>query len=510
MTSTSTPVLACVRTRALFGLQALRCEVQVHLANGLPGFQLVGLPQTEVRESRERVRAALLANGFDFPMRRITVNLAPADLPKGSGHFDLPIALGILAASGQIPMHRLSKIEAVGELALDGALSAARGAVAMAWALCKEAQDSFLMLPDANASQAAKIRAAKLLPVATLAQAVRFLKSGQLDPLPVAQDSPQPASSVEPPPDFSQIQGLADARRMAEIAAAGGHSMLLVGPPGCGKSMLAARMSTILPPLPDEEAAECAALQSLVSRGAPRPWGERPFRSPHHHASAHALVGGGHPPQPGEISLAHHGVLFLDELPEFSRSGLEALREPLETGQICLARAQHKLTYPARFQLVAAMNPCPCGYLGVRPVRCHCAAEQISRYQRRISGPLLDRIDLRLQLCAAPAADMLSGPPAESSSEIRKRVCEARYRQIERQGCANAHTQTTMAQWHAQCAPEAIALLEQAAKTWSFSSRALTRVIRIARTIADLAGCTTLTRPCVAEALRYRFEPGRA
>src|SRR5881409_1094139 len=381
--------LAVLHSRALSGLDAPEVTVEVHLANGLPSFTIVGLPDTEVKESRDRVRAALVNSRFEFPARRITVNLAPAELPKESGRFDLPIALGILAASHQLEVDGFSKYEFAGELSLTGELRPVRGALAMTWRAAREGRA--FVLPSASAGEAALVAEASIYQAGSLLDVCAHLAGRQPLPRPAAQPIFIPPNY----PDLAEVKGQAQAKRALEVAAAGGHSVLMVGPPGTGKSMLAARFPGILPPLSEAEALEVAAIHSVSSKGFEVVnWGERPFRAPHHSASAAALVGGGNLPRPGEISLAHHGVLFLDELPEFDRDVLEALREPLEEGRVAIARVGRATTFPARFQLVAAMNPCPCGQSGTDGHDCTCAPNVPERYASRISGPLRDRIDL--------------------------------------------------------------------------------------------------------------------
>ncbi|HEX8886973.1 MAG TPA: YifB family Mg chelatase-like AAA ATPase, partial [Noviherbaspirillum sp.] len=387
--------LAVLRSRALAGMDAPAVSVEVHLANGLPGLAIVGLPDAEVRESKDRVRAALQNSGFELPNRRITINLAPADLPKESGRFDLPIALGILAASEQIPGEALDNYEFAGELSLSGELRPIRGALAMTFAMHRSpdgARRAFV-LPQANADEAALVTDAAIYPARTLLEVCAHF-AAQSDDARLARHHAPAALSPPRYPDFADVKGQQHVKRALEIAAAGLHSVLLVGPPGAGKSMLASRFPGLLPPLSDEEALESAAIQSLAGRFSIEHWRRRPFRSPHHTSSGMALVGGGGVPRPGEISLAHHGVLFLDELPEFSRHVLEVLREPLESGHITISRAARQADFPASFQLIAAMNPCPCGWLGHPSGKCRCSQDAVLRYQDKISGPLLDRIDL--------------------------------------------------------------------------------------------------------------------
>ncbi|MDQ7988699.1 MAG: YifB family Mg chelatase-like AAA ATPase [Candidatus Dactylopiibacterium sp.] len=490
--------LAMIKSRALSGMETPEVTVEVHLANGLPAVSLVGLPDTEVKEARERVRAALLTCGFEFPQRRVTVNLAPADLPKESGRFDLPIALGLLAASGQIRADGLDACEFAGELSLSGELRPVRGALAMAWRTAGAGRT--LVLPAANAAEAALVGGITILPARNLLEVVAHFNG--LAPLQPWSEAPAQASVRYP--DLADVKGQLQARRMLEVAACGLHSLLLYGPPGTGKSMLASRLPGLLPPLSAEEALETAALHSLSGRFNPAHFGLRPFRHPHHSASAPALVGGGVVPRPGEISLAHHGVLFLDELPEFDRRVLEALREPLETGHICISRANSRAEFPARFQFVAAMNPCPCGYLGHPTHACRCTPDQVARYRGKLSGPLLDRIDLTLEVGALRADELQAAPPGESSAQVRARVMAAQARQLARQGKPNASLDAAEVDLH--CAPDAPAraLLQQAIERLGLSARAYHRCLRVARSVADLAGVVQIGAPHVAEAIQYR------
>lgn len=500
--------LSSVQSRALAGLSAPPVTVEVHMANGLPSFTLVGLAETEVKEARERVRSALLNSGLTFPHnQRITVNLAPADLPKDSGRFDLPIALGILAASGQIDGARLTGWEFAGELSLSGELRAVRGALAMAAALRASGESPALVLPPESAEEAALVSGLKVYRARHLLDVVaQFVPAGQA-PLDVeGWTRAEPAERPQAPayPDLSDVKGQAAAKRALEIAAAGGHSLLMVGPPGSGKSMLAQRFAGLLPPMEAGEALRSAAVASLNGRFDLSRWGQRPTRAPHHTASAVALVGGGSPPRPGEISLADGGVLFLDELPEFPRAALEALREPLETGHITISRAARQAHFPAHFQLIAAMNPCPCGYLGSRQRHCRCTPDQVARYQGRLSGPLLDRIDLHIDVASLDPDDLLAAPAGEPTAAVRQRCAVARERALHRQGMANQALHGQQLDAHVGLDPAATPFLTAAAARLGWSARATHRALKVARTIADLAGSAHVTTAHVAEAVQYR------
>jgi magnesium chelatase family protein len=509
---------ALVHSRALDGLLAPAVQVEVQLSNGLPSFTLVGLADTEVKEARERVRAALQQSGFAFPSnQRVTVNLAPADLPKESGRFDLPIALGILAADGQLDIQALAQYEFAGELSLAGELRPVRGALALALALRGASEAAAadhapsgkgLVLPSASAAIAAQVPGLRVFAAQHLADVVRALVPGEARAsLPLARP-PCPPAAEAVPPDLAEVKGQATAKRALELAAAGGHHLLMSGPPGSGKSMLAQRLPSLLPALPQAQALAVAALQGLASGEAALPAGSRPFRAPHHSASAVALVGGGSPPRPGEISLAHHGVLFLDELPEFPRSALEALREPLETGTVTIARAARRAQFPARFQCIAAMNPCPCGWLGapagVGSKACRCTPEAVQRYQARISGPLRDRFDMACEVLAVPPGQLLGAADGEPSARVAQRVQAAQARQLARQGCLNANLSAAALDEHAQVQAAAAQFLASAAQRLGWSGRGVHRALKLARTAADLAGTSGVDVTHVAEAVQYR------
>ena len=472
--------------------------VEAHLAGGLPSFTIVGLPETEVKEARDRVRAAIQNSRFEFPVSRITVNLAPADLPKESGRYDLPIALGILAASGQIPVASLKDYEFAGELALTGELRPIRGALAMT--LGAASSGRAFILPATSAAEAALVEQAVVYPATSLLAVCAHLTRMTL----LTPQAHQVTDTHAHYPDFNDVKGQTGVKRALEVAAAGGHSVLMSGPPGTGKSMLASRFPGILPHMSEEEAIASAALLSLNGGFRVINWRQRPFRSPHHTASAVALVGGGSNPRPGEISLAHHGVLFLDELPEFPRAVLDVLREPLESGSITISRASRQVDFPARFQLIAAMNPCPCGYLGHASGKCRCSPDQIARYRGRLSGPLLDRIDIQIEVPSLHQNELLNPSTAEFSAIIQERVTTARDIQISRQGKSN--TMLNNNEIDLYCAPDAagVALLKNAISRLNLSARAYHRILKVARSVADLDNQLNITSQHIAETIQYR------
>jgi magnesium chelatase family protein len=492
--------LARILSRATVGVSAPEVFVEVHLGGGLPRMSMVGLPETAVREARDRVKAALENSGFEVPQRLITISLAPAELPKEGAGFDLPIALGILVASEQVRPVHLDDTEFIGELSLGGELRSVRGVLPAA---IKAAQaNRTLVVPGLNRLEAGLLRDSRHRHADSLCQVTAWLNRDEELPLVPAE----PPQGNNRPADLADVSGQLQARRALEIAAAGGHHLLMIGPPGTGKTMLAARLPGILPVMSEAEALESAAIASVSNQGLDlRQWQQRPFRAPHHTASGVALVGGGSKPRPGEISLAHPGVLFLDELPEFSRSVLEVLREPIESGRIIISRAARQSEFPARFQLVCAMNPCPCGYVGDARGSCCCSAEQVQRYRAQVSGPLLDRIDLQVDV-RRPALSVIDPGVChgESSVTVRERVCAAYQRQLERAGKPNARLAVAETLRFCRLEDAERLLLEAAARRFSLSPRACHRVMRVARTIADLDHQERIEASHVAEAIALR------
>lgn len=494
--------LAVVHSRAQVGVAALPVTIEVHLTNGLPSLSIVGLPETAVKESKDRVRSALMTSQFLFPAQRITINLAPADLPKEGGRFDLAIALGILAASGQIPSETLDSYEFIGELALSGELRPVRGVLPVALA-ARDAQRR-IVVPHVNAAEAGLVSNIEILPVKHLLEICGHLYGS--DPLtPFCNATTPHPNQARHVIDLNDVRGQHHAKRALEIAAAGGHNLLMLGPPGTGKTMLASRLPSILPPMTETEALASATVASIANSGFDAAtWGIRPFRAPHHTASGVALVGGGSQPRPGEVSLAHNGVLFLDELPEFDKRVLEVLREPLESGCITISRAARQAEFPAHFQLVAAMNPCPCGYLGDPSGRCRCSAEQVRRYRAKVSGPLLDRIDLHIEVPMVSRAEMREDAKRENSAAVRQRVVDTRERQLQRNGKPNSRLNNREIEASCQLSPPDEKLLDSAIDQLGLSARAWHRILKVARTIADLAASPTIQTPHLTEAITYR------
>lgn len=496
--------LARLYSRSLRGVESPRVIVEVHVTGGLPSFSIVGLPDTEVRESRDRVRSAIQMSGFNFPARRITVNLAPADLPKESGRYDLPIALGVLIASALIkPVIDIDQFEFAGELALDGALRKINGALAIVYNASHNVKN--FVLPVDSAKEAVLVKNINIYEASTLNEVITHICGGTsllLSTCDLTADTEDNSSGL----DFSEVKGQIAAKFALEVAAAGRHSVLMIGNPGCGKSMLAERITTILPRLSNEQSIQTASIYSLIKGKSVLPlWGKVPFRAPHHSSSSVAIVGGGSNPKPGEISLAHNGVLFLDEIAEFDRRVLEVLREPLEAKKIHISRANSTVEFPADFQLVAAMNPCPCGNLGQEYASCKCSSEQIARYQSRVSAPLLDRIDLVVQMPYVKAEDISSMQAGDTSNVISKRVVAARMLQLDRQNKLNYELTNQEVEIYCVTQSEILELMKQLSQKYSLSARSYYKILKVARTIADLAGYKDISPSHVAQSAQYRY-----
>jgi magnesium chelatase family protein len=495
--------LAHIHARALVGIEAHTVSIEVHIQSGMPHFALVGLPETAVKQTRHRVQSAIVNSGFTFPQRKIVVSLAPADLPKRGASFDLAIAIAILAASGQVAKQACAAWVFLGELALSGAIRAVPGSLAVSYASAQADQN--LMLPKENIEEATLVRSARIIGCSSLHDAVTHLCSQQ----PHTFAKPLKPTIYTRHTDIAQVTGQDVAKRALTIAAAGGHNLLMCGPPGCGKSMLAACLPGLLPPMTDKEAMEVAMIYSISNQGfQAKHWGQRPFRSPHHSASMPALVGGGNPPKPGEISLAHECVIFLDELPEYPRSVLEALREPLETGAVMISRAQWQCPFPAHTQLIAAMNPCPCGYDGCDDGRCRCTIDQIQRYQAKISGPLLDRIDLHVRVTPIDSATLLRSEQIKTKQNqpIAEQIKTTWAAQQARQGCRNSALSAQQTKQYCILNDQDRQWLAEALKKLQLSARSIHRTLKVARTIADLDHLNTdngLPRKCLLEALSY-------